>query len=319
MQCEKEQSVVSKAHVGSKLLYILLACRPQFLTASVVPVVVGSCLGYVVAGEFHVGIFVLAMFAMMALQAGANVANDYFDHLSKNDWVNKNATRFSGGSGYIQKGILSPKATLLISVLYLTTGAILGLVIVMLTGSLFILTLGLVGLVGAFFYTAGPVKFGYRSIGEPLIGLLFGVLPVYGAYYLQTKTIDMLPLLPGLIVGLNIFLVILINEFPDVKADAAVGKKTLVVTTGIMTSIWVYRLAAIACFVVAGGMLFYPVLFYAGLFYFLMLPLAIAAIKRANKENLCQHGNVVANQVTILMHSAGTLPLAVGFFVGYWF
>ena len=58
-----------------------------------------------------------------------------------------------------------------------------------------------------------------------MIGLLFGLFPVYGAYFLQTKYIDTLPLLPALIISLHIFLVILINEFPDAQADLLLTKK----------------------------------------------------------------------------------------------
>ncbi len=130
---------------------------------------------------------------MMALHAGANIANDYFDSLSGNDWANKNVTPFSGGRQFIQQNILSPKATLAASLFCLALGALLGLVILYLTHSWFILILGLIGLLGGFFYTAPPVKLGYRGVGEIAIAFLFGILPVYGSYYLQTGAIDIIP------------------------------------------------------------------------------------------------------------------------------
>ena len=138
--------------------------------------------------------------------------------------MNENPTPFSGGRQFIQKGILSPKATLLTGLGYLAVGAGIGLIIVALTQSLFILGIGVVGVLGAFFYTAGPIHSGYRGVGEIMIGFLFGILPVYGSYYLQARSIDWLPLLPALIVAILIFLVILINEFPDLPADRQVGK-----------------------------------------------------------------------------------------------
>jgi 1,4-dihydroxy-2-naphthoate octaprenyltransferase len=66
----------------SELSIIFLAARPQYLGASVAPVLVGSALGYAVAGRFDVGLFLLAVLAIMALHAGANVVNDYFDSQS---------------------------------------------------------------------------------------------------------------------------------------------------------------------------------------------------------------------------------------------
>ncbi|HQI28562.1 MAG TPA: prenyltransferase, partial [Sedimentisphaerales bacterium] len=172
------------------LSVILLASRPQYLGASAAPVLVGSAMGYALTGSFHLGLFLLATISIMALHAGANVVNDYFDHLSRNDWVNQHPTPFSGGRQYIQRGILSPKATLLAGLGYLAFGCAIGLILVALTQSLFVLGLGIVGVFGAFFYTAGPIQLGYRGVGEILIGFLFGVLPVYGSYYLQAQSID---------------------------------------------------------------------------------------------------------------------------------
>jgi len=105
--------------VHSKFITLFLASRPKFLVASVAPVLVGSCLGYAVAGAFQLHLFILALLAIMALHAGANMTNDYFDHTSRNDWVNQNPTPFSGGRRYIQQGILSPRATLLTALFFL--------------------------------------------------------------------------------------------------------------------------------------------------------------------------------------------------------
>jgi 1,4-dihydroxy-2-naphthoate octaprenyltransferase len=300
----------------SKLLILFLASRPKFLVASAAPVLVGSALGYATAGTFSLYLFILALLAIMTLHAGANMANDYFDHTSRNDWLNQNPTPFSGGSRFIQQGILSPKTILLIALLALTIGSAIGILIVLLTRSVFILTLGLIGLLGGFFYTAPPVRLGYRSVGEPVIALLFGLLPVYGSYYLQTETIDIIPLLPAVIVGILIFLVILINEFPDVAADAAVNKRTLVVRFGIPASVWIYRIALVTSFLVAAvATLVYRPFVFAGLFYLLTLPIAIVAIKAANKEDLLKPGRYRASQLTVFLHILGSLALTVGFII----
>jgi 1,4-dihydroxy-2-naphthoate octaprenyltransferase len=300
----------------SKLLILFLASRPKFLVASAAPVLVGSALAFAVAGTFSPHLFILALLAAIALHSGANLANDYFDHLSRNDWLNKNPTPFSGGSRYIQKNVLSAKMILLLALLALAAGSAIGIIIVLLTRSVFILILGLIGLLGGFFYTAPPIRLGYRSVGEPIIALLFGILPVYGSYYLQTETFDIIPFLPAVIVGILIFLVILINEFPDVDADATVNKRTLVVRFGISTSVWIYRIALVASFpITAVAMLVYRSFIFAGLFYLLTLPLTVIAIKSANKQDLAKPGQYRASQITILLHLVGTLALAIGFIV----
>ena len=301
----------------SRCIILLGACRPKFLVASVAPVVVGSCLGYATVGSFDTLLFVLGLAAMVLLQAGANMTNDYFDHVSGNDWANKNPTPFSGGSRYIQEGLLSPKGMLAAGLAALAFGCAIGVVILMLTHSLFILGLGLVGLLGGYFYTARPIQLGYRSAGEFVIFLLFGVFPVYGSYYLQTQRIEAFVLLPGSVVGILIFLVILVNEFPDAAADAAVKKKTLVVVLGVPVSVWIYRAALIGSFViaVAAALLYHRPMFFAGLLYLLTLPVAIAVIKAVNREDLVKPGQYKASQITVLAHALGSLTLAVGFVI----
>lgn len=300
----------------SRFLQLFHASRPKFLVASIAPVLVGSCLGYATVGTFNWPLFILSLLAIMAIQSSANMSNDYFDHISGNDWANENPTPFSGGSRYIQKGILSPKAILLAALIALTFGAAIGVVIVLLTQSIFILILGLLGVLGGFFYTAPPLKLGYRYIGEIIIALLFGLLPVYASYYLQTKLIDALPLLPGCVVGILIFLVIFVNEFPDLKADAAVDKKTLVVRFGVPASAWIYRTVLIASFLIAAAaMIIYSSMFFAGLFYLITLPIAVFAVKCANKKDLSTPGQYRASQITILFHAVGSLALTLGFII----
>ncbi len=298
-----------------RLSTILMAARPQYLGASVAPVLVGSALGYSVGDSFHLGLFVLATLAIMALHAGANVTNDYFDSASRADWVNEHPTPFSGGRQFIQKGILSARATLLAGLGYLATGAAIGLVIVALTRSVFILGIGLAGFLGAYFYTAGPIRLGYRGVGEIVIGILFGILPVYASYYLQTQTVDLLPLLPALIVAILIFLVIFINEFPDLPADAKVGKKTMVVFLGPAACVVIYRATLAATYVAAALMLMHGALFFAGVFYLLTLPLAIFAMRSANTADLARPGLYRANQLTILLHNVGSIAVAAGLLV----
>ncbi|MBN2271869.1 MAG: 1,4-dihydroxy-2-naphthoate octaprenyltransferase [Sedimentisphaerales bacterium] len=299
-----------------KLLTLFLAARPKHLVAGAAPVIVGSCLGYATLASFNIPLFVLALVSIILLQAGANMANDYFDHVSGNDWANKNPTPFSGGSRFIQQGLLTPKAMLLAALAALAFGCALGVVILMLTRSLFILVLGLIGVLGGFFYTASPIKLGYRTVGEFMIFLLFGLLPVYGAYYLQTERIDAVALVPGILVGILIFLIILVNEFPDVAADAAVNKRTLIVAFGVSASAWIYRVALIASFVIAiAAAALYRPMFYAGLLYMLTLPAAVAVLKALNKDDLVRPGQYKASQITVLIHTIGSLTLAAGFII----
>ena len=290
--------------------------RAPFFTASVVPVLVGSSLGFLAAGGFEVGLFLMALVAMVGLHAGANIANDYFDHKSGNDWANRNHNMFSGGSRLIQEGLLSPRAVLTGAFVAFGIAAVFGMWIVLITRSLFVLVLGIIGLLGGYFYTAEPIKLGYRCVGEIVIGFLFGLLPVYGCYYLQTGRIDILPLAPAIIVSVLIFLIILINEFPDFEADAAVSKKTLVVLLGPAAAEWIYRIALVGSYVIAiVVMVFQPVMRIAAGLYLLTAPLSFAVIRSLKNETFKADGKLLPNRLTILIHLSGGLLITLGFVI----
>jgi 1,4-dihydroxy-2-naphthoate octaprenyltransferase len=303
-----------------KLITLFLAARPKFLTASAAPVLVGSALGFAIAGTFNWPLFLLALFATMALHSGANIANDYFDHISGNDWANKNVTPFSGGRQFIQQNILSPQTTLAASLFCLALGTSLGLVILYLTRSWFILILGLIGLLGGFFYTAPPFKLGYRGVGEIAIAFLFGILPVYGSYDLQTGAIDIIPLPAACVVGVLIFLIIFVNEFPDLPADSAVNKKTIVVRLGVPAGVWIYRIAVVGTFVImVAGVFVSRIMTWSLILYLLFgLPAAVAAINFSNVQDLSTPGPTQhrASAITIILHLIGCLALAAGFIIG---
>jgi len=300
----------------AKIKIWLLQTRAPFVTASIIPVLVGTCVGVAVSGSFNSILFSLALGAMICLHLGANLANEYFDHLSGNDRLNKNRNPFSGGSGLIQQGLTSPGAVLIAAWLAFALTAMTGMVILLITKSAFILALGLIGIFGGYFYTANPFRLGYRGAGEIIIAFLFGLLPVYGACFLQTGTIDTLPLAPAIIVSLLIFLVILINEFPDRQADAAVNKRTLVVLFGPGAAAKIYTLALVAAYAVAiTAAIVQPQMRPAGLLYLLTLPLAGAILRFLKTDTLAGPDRYRANKFTVLLHATGGLLMSLGFII----
>ncbi|MCX5633399.1 MAG: 1,4-dihydroxy-2-naphthoate octaprenyltransferase [Phycisphaerae bacterium] len=294
----------------SKILLWLSELRAPFFTASALPVIVGTAAAYSQTGQFNVIIFILAVFATVALHAGANIANDYFDHISRNDWLNDNKTPFSGGSRLIQQNLLTAGEVIVGAWIALFIGAGIGLLIVILTKSFFVLLLGVIGLFGGYFYTATPFKLGYRTAGEITIGLLFGILPVYGSFYIQTLSFNALPTPPAAIVAVLIFLVIFANEFPDFNADRAAGKKTIVVTLGIKNAANFYRAILIMLCVLA---VIYAIANLKALASAVLLipTISISAIcfKNADAEKLSQKGYTALSKSTILLHTIGCIAL----------
>ncbi len=298
----------------SKIGLYLQAVRPQFFTAAIVPVLVGTAIAYYRQGYIDILLLALTATAMTALQAGANVINDYFDHKSRNDWLNRNANMFSGGSRMIQKGLVTPRNMFILGAGCLIIGTVTGLVIVVITKSIFVLILGVLGVLGAYFYTATPIKLGYRTIGEIVIGFLFGILPVWGAYNVQTGLIDFFPLLPGIIVGILIFLIIFANEFPDMQADAAVSKKTLIVVLGVEKAACLYKIVlglliiCLACNVfLTRNIITSAVPLIAGIL------LGERCRGHLLPDNLKKPGNVELNKAAVQLHLLVGVLLAVSY------
>jgi len=293
-----------------KLTLWLKELRAPFFTASALPVIVGTAVAFANTGQFNLILFILALLAIVALHAGANIANDYFDHISKNDWLNENKTPFSGGSRLIQQNLLTPGEVIVGAWIALFIGASIGLIIVILTKSLFVLLLGVIGLLGGYFYTATPFKLGYRTAGEIVIGLLFGILPVYGSFYIQAKSFSTMPLPPGAIVAVLIFLVIFANEFPDFSADRAANKKTLVVTLGVKNAANFYKATLIILFVLA---IIYSIAnlnaFASAVLLIPIIGIGAVCFRNADVEKLTQKGYIALSKATILLHTAGCIAL----------
>lgn len=210
----------------------------------------------------------------------------------------------------IQKKLLSPNEILTGSVIFFVIGAILGIAILVITKSFFVLAFGLIGILGGFFYTAPPLKLGYRTAGEITIAFLFGILPVYGSYYIQTLNFNLLPLIPSMIAAVLIFLVIFANEFPDFSADSAVNKKNLVVTFGINNAAKLYKaaLAILAALAIIYSFISRNVIASA----ILLIPIISASticLKNADAKKLAQKGIFDLSKTTILLHFIGCTAL----------
>lgn len=208
----------------------LRAARAQFLQASLLPVGVGSALAYR-DGLFSWGWFWAAAASVGMIQIGTNLANDYFDHRSGADERNRHPTPFSGGSRVIQEGLLSPGAIFRGAMIAYALGAVIGLALAARAGW-GLIGFGLAGVVLSYFYTAPPLKLGYRGFGEVLVGILLGPLAVGGAYYLFAGRVGLQALAASLPIGFLVAEILFINQVPDAESDAASGKRHWVVRAG---------------------------------------------------------------------------------------
>lgn len=231
------------------------ALRVPFFTGTLIPVIFGTAFAYYWTGSFSAGRFFLVFAGTLFVQAGLNLANDYFDYLSGNDALAK-PTPFSGGSRVIQEGLIKPKSVFLASIICLFVASLIGLYLNSIIRGNVILVLGFAGMVLAYFYSAPPIKIGYRSgLAEFSCILGCGPILVLGAYYVQTESFSLQAFYASLPIGLLIGLILFINEFPDYWADRRVNKNTLVVVYGrhraafifvtLMATVYIITLALI--------------------------------------------------------------------------
>lgn len=277
----------------------LVATRLPFLTATLVPVLLGISVA-ARDGSFNLWLAILTVIAAAAIHIGLNVANDVFDALSGADEANVRPTQFSGGSRVIQRGLVSLGRMAAICAVAYAVGIALGIYLVIDTGSWELLAIGAGGVFLSVFYTAPPLRLVHRGLGELTTALGFGPVMVLGAYVVQTGRLAWEPLIASVPVALLIALVLYVNEIPDRSPDAAVGKRTLPVRLSREAVVRGFLVVALAAFaVVVGGvatgelpvytllaLLALPLVFqvYAGIMRYYYSPYELMAVMGRNVQ-----------------------------------
>lgn len=289
--------------------------RAPFFTATLAPVFVGTAVAWA-QGHFHLAYFALTLIGAVAIHAGLNVANDYFDHLSGNDEAHPHPTPFSGGSRVIQEGIVTARQMLAISVTAFTVGAAIGLFLAAARGWM-VLWLGLAGAFFAVFNSAPPFKLSYRGHGlaELGVGLGFGPIPVLGAHYVQAQRLGLEALWASIPVAILIVAVLYINEFPDYEADKAVGKHTLVVLLGRRRAVWGYAGLMAASYAAIVLEVWQKTIPQMALLAVISAPLAYWAVRRAMQFHSSIEELIPANATTINIHLATGIFLCLAYMV----
>jgi 1,4-dihydroxy-2-naphthoate octaprenyltransferase len=235
--------------LGRRISAWFALSRMPFHAVGILPfflgIVIACSQGYPL--NFPVGI--LSTSAVILIMLATYYSGEFYDY--ETDSLNTSFNKFSGGTRVLTHGMIPKEQALIASLLCLVGAATIGLLLFFYfkTGA-YTLPLGAFGMVCGFFYSSRPFQWAYRGVGEILIGLCYGWLTVNTGYYLQTRQFDFLPTLVSIPIGISIFLVILINEFPDHSSDRVSGKRNLVVRLGREKASWLYATLSGVCFVV---------------------------------------------------------------------
>jgi 1,4-dihydroxy-2-naphthoate octaprenyltransferase len=199
--------------------------RPRTLPAAVAPVAAGT--GAAVGlGSGDVVAALLALVVALALQVAVNYANDYSDGVRGTDADRVGPMRLVGS------GTASPRSVLLATGLSFAVAAVAGLALVVRSGQWWLLAVGALAVLAAWFYTGGPRPYGYAGLGEVMVFVFFGLVAVLGTTYTQAGTVDVGAWAAAVGVGALACAILVVNNLRDIPTDTVAGKRTLAVRLG---------------------------------------------------------------------------------------
>ncbi len=215
--------------------------RPAYLLLSLLPVVLGSVVAWTQSvslkpprGTFHPVRFVITLAAVLLLQIGANLVNDYYDYLRGIDTSNT-----LGPGGLIQQGLIKPVRVLSFGLIALGLGALLG-AFVAVSGGWLVIVFGLIGVLAAYFYSGEPKALMSLALGELVFFFIFGPLLTLGSYMVQTGHLDRTVYIYSISLGILATAFIHLNNMRDTASDAPAGKLTLASLLGLRLSRTLY-------------------------------------------------------------------------------
>ncbi len=238
---------------------------------SLVIAAVSCALGIALAFQAGRGDWINAAAVMvcgLALQAGVNLVNDFFEFMQGKVDDKVEALGFSRDNRVILEWLI-----FLVGLALFGLAGLVGLFIAWRTGWP-VLILGLVGFLGGFFYTGEPLNYKRRGLAVPLVFFLMGVIMISGSYYAVSRDFSWDIAAISVPVSFLVSLILLANELRDFEADTRYGIRTLTVRIGYSRAVILYCVLLLLAYgspaaLAAGGLL--PRVWYL----YLALPLVV--------------------------------------------
>ncbi|KOS67552.1 1,4-dihydroxy-2-naphthoate octaprenyltransferase [Lysinibacillus contaminans] len=241
---------VIEADRGFKVWWHLT--RPHTLTASFVPVFLGTAIALAIDKEtINFVLFFAMLIASMLIQAATNMFNEYYDYKLGLD--NEHSV---GIGGTIVRHGVQPKTIMIIALSFYAIAALIGIYICAST-SWWLAAVGLVCMLIGFLYTGGPYPIAYTPFGELISGAVMGMGIVLIAFYIQTRTVTLDAVLLSVPSMILVGAIMLSNNIRDIVGDAEGGRKTLAILVGrdraitmlsgffIISYLWIIALVAV--------------------------------------------------------------------------
>lgn len=245
------------------------AIRPFAFPATIAPVLLGTF----ISPHISIPMFLLVFFGLLLAHSAVNVLSDYFDYVRGADtW------RVLGSSRVLVDGLMKPKHHLMLGIFLLLISLAIGSYFMFMVDYK-VLYFIIPGLILGVFYTAPPLGFKYRALGDIAVFLAFGPIMTLGVYYIQTREISWLPLLLSMPIGLLTTAILHGNNFRDIREDLNAGYKTFAGVIGTKGSSYYYTILILLAYVFMVYFVLKGFLPMAVLLVLITLPMAFKNIK----------------------------------------
>jgi 1,4-dihydroxy-2-naphthoate octaprenyltransferase len=287
------------------------AVRAPSLSAAAIPVLLGMAIA-ARDGFFAPGRLVLALIGAMAIQAGTNLINDYYDYQSGADTAES-----LGPSMVIQRGLLSADTVWRGGIAALGVGAAIGLALVYLCGWP-IIAIGVPSVAAAYFYTARPVSLAYVALGELTVFLFMGPAIIVGTYYVMALRFTWGALLASLPLAFLVAGILHANNIRDIDTDPLHGKRTLATLIGRRGANYELLALDVAAYATTLAAMAAGAIPWIGAIAFISVPRAVSQLKIVMRESEPRKLNLALFR-SIQLHMEFGLLLTLGFLVAAFF
>jgi len=291
------------------------AFRFHFTSASFMPGILGGMIAWVTDEKFIPGYFLLVLLGLLLNHIALNMTDDYYDFRHLVDvFAEGGKNPYAGGSGLLSSGLVRPEKMKQVFVILYLIAIGIGVFLGVMRGPLILLLLA-IGFFCAYFYTAPPIRFGYRGLGELAQLICFGPAIGIGAYYVQAQRMAWEAFWGTLPFGLMLFSMITINEIPDYPEDRKGGKLNLVARFGRETGVRLFTISLLSAY---GAILLGVILKkipLPGLISLFTLPIAWRTIRILKAHYQDPVKMAPANLGMICIHNITAILLIIAYFL----